>query len=160
MSGNEVVININTVWVLVCTVLVLLMQPGFACLEIGLVRAKNTINVAIKNVADFCIAALLYWAAGYGMMFGATQMGWIGGSQFLFDPTRGPDGAAWMTTFFFFQLAFCGASTTIVSGAVAERMSFRGYFICAGVLSVAIYPLFGHWAWGCLLYTSPSPRDS
>jgi Amt family ammonium transporter len=139
----------NTIWLLVCTVLVLLMQAGFTCLETGLVRAKNTINVAIKNVADFCMASLAFWAVGFGLMFGATAGGLYGTSFFLFDP--GPFTAvdsAWLMAFFFFQLAFCGTATTIVSGAVAERMSFRGYLLTALVLSACIYPVFGHWAWG------------
>ena len=139
----------NTIWLLVCTVLVLLMQAGFACLETGLVRAKNSINVAVKNVADFCVASLAFWAVGFGIMFGATAGGVFGTSFFFFD--TGPfDGtsAAWLMAFFFFQLAFCGTATTIVSGAVAERMSFRGYLITAAVLSACIYPFFGHWAWG------------
>ncbi|MEQ8746140.1 ammonium transporter [Pyruvatibacter sp.] len=139
----------NTIWLLVCTVLVLLMQAGFTCLETGLVRAKNSINVAVKNVADFCVASLAFWAVGFGLMFGATASGVIGTSFFFFDPgnTSGAS-AAWLMAFFFFQLAFCGTATTIVSGAVAERMSFRGYLLTALVLSACIYPVFGHWAWG------------
>ncbi len=139
----------NTIWLLVCTVLVLLMQAGFTCLETGLVRAKNSINVAVKNVADFCVASLAFWAIGFGIMFGVTSGGVFGTSFFFFD--TGPfdgTGSAWLMAFFFFQLAFCGTATTIVSGAVAERMSFRGYLMTAVVLSACIYPVFGHWAWG------------
>jgi len=139
----------NTIWLLICTVLVLLMQAGFTCLETGLVRAKNSINVAVKNVADFCVASLAFWAIGFGIMFGATTGGVLGTSFFFFD--TGPfdgTGAAWLMAFFFFQLAFCGTATTIVSGAVAERMSFRGYLLTAVVLSALVYPVFGHWAWG------------
>ncbi len=139
----------NTIWLLICTVLVLAMQAGFTCLETGLVRAKNSINVAIKNVADFCVASLSFWAFGFALMFGATAGGWIGTSLFLFDPNPfGGMESAWLLAFFFFQLAFCGTATTIVSGAVAERMSFRGYLMTAFVLSALIYPVFGHWAWG------------
>ena len=139
----------NTIWLLVCTVLVLLMQAGFTCLETGLVRAKNSINVAVKNVADFCVASIAFWAIGFGIMFGATSGGLFGTSFFFFD--TGPfdgTGSAWLMAFFFFQLAFCGTATTIVSGAVAERMSFRGYLMTAVVLSACIYPVYGHWAWG------------
>ena len=67
--------SIDTTWVLVCTVLVLLMQAGFTCLESGLVRAKNSINVAVKNVVDFCVSGLGFWAIGFGLMFGASQSG-------------------------------------------------------------------------------------
>jgi len=142
--------HIDILWLLICTVLVLLMQPGFACLEIGLVRAKNTINVAMKNISDFCLAVILFWLAGYGIMFGASEIGLFGTSAFLFDPGAGSKSVPQEIAFFFFQVAFCGAATTIISGAVAERMSFRGYFIIAGLVSLLIYPLFGHWAWGGL----------
>ncbi len=147
---QELATSIDVLWILICTVLVLLMQPGFACLEIGLVRAKNTINVAMKNIADFCLAAMLFWLAGYGLMFGASELGLFGTSRFLFDPAAGPGSPDREIAFFFFQVAFCGAATTIISGAVAERMSFRGYFVVAGLVSLLIYPLFGHWAWGGL----------
>ena len=142
--------SVDTLWVLICTVLVLLMQAGFSCLESGLVRAKNSINVAVKNVIDFCIAGLGFWLLGFGLMFGASQSGWIGMSGFALQDGAA-SGSVWMIVFFFFQLAFCSTSTTIVSGAVAERMSFRGYIITAAILSTLIYPIFGHWAWGGLL---------
>lgn len=144
--------SIDTIWVLICTILVLLMQAGFACLETGLVRAKNSINVAIKNVLDFCVAGIGFWLVGFGLMFGVSYMGILGSSDFAFEgQAGGTGGAAWVMVFFFFQLAFCSTSTTIVSGAVAERMSFRGYVITAAILSMAIYPVFGHWAWGGIL---------
>ena len=145
--------SIDTTWVLVCTVLVLLMQAGFMCLESGLVRAKNSINVAVKNVVDFCVSGLGFWAIGFGLMFGASQSGLIGWSQFaMVGQAGGSDVMPWTMVFFFFQLAFCSTSTTIVSGAVAERMNFRGYIITAAILSTLIYPTFGHWAWGGLLF--------
>jgi len=141
--------SIDTIWVLICTVLVLLMQAGFVCLETGLVRAKNSINVAIKNVLDFCVAGIGFWLVGFGLMFGASYAGLVGTSDFAFEaPAGGTVNTAWIMVFFFFQLAFCSTSTTIVSGAVAERMSFRGYVITAAILSMMIYPVFGHWAWG------------
>ena len=149
---GSVVQSIDTVWVLICTVLVLAMQAGFACFESGLVRAKNSINVAVKNVMDFCVAGVGFWLVGFGMMFGMSAGGYLGTTGFAFDGA--PDGSAataWIMAFFFFQLAFCSTSTTIVSGAVAERMSFRGYAITAAVLSMMIYPVFGHWAWGGVL---------
>ena len=87
-------------WMLTCTALVLLMQARFTCLETGLVRAENSINVAIKNVVDFCIASIIFWAFGFGLMFGATAWGLFGTSQFLFD--GGSNIQMW--TFFLFQL--------------------------------------------------------
>jgi Amt family ammonium transporter len=135
---------IDVLWVLTCTILVFVMQAGFCCLECGLVRAKNSINVAIKNLIDFCIAAGAFWAVGYALMFGQTHGGWVGTTGFLF----GGQTAAWLTAFFFFQLVFCGTATTIVSGAVAERMRFSAYMAVSLIVSALIYPLIGHWAWG------------
>ncbi len=145
--------SIDTIWVLICTILVILMQAGFTCLESGMVRAKNSINVAVKNVMDFCVAGLGFWLVGFGLMFGASAAGFFGLSGFAFQSggANASAGMAWVMVFFFFQLAFCSTATTIVAGAVAERMSFRGYLITAAVLSMAIYPVFGHWAWGGIL---------
>ncbi len=131
-------------WMLTCTALVLLMQAGFTCLETGLVRAKNSINVAIKNVVDFCLASIIFWAFGYGVIYGDSAMGWLGTSQLLFD--AGNNTQMW--TFFLFQLTFCGTATTIISGAVAERMHFSGYLLVSVLISAAIYPVIGHWIWG------------
>ncbi len=130
-------------WMLTCTALVLLMQAGFTCLETGMVRAKNSINVAIKNVVDFCIASIIFWIFGYGLMFGTSAMGWIGTSQFQFN--GGANTQVW--TFFLFQLTFCGTATTIISGAVAERMRFSGYLLISILISAVIYPIMGHWVW-------------
>jgi len=136
---------VDVVWVLLCTILVIVMQPGFACLEAGFVRAKNSINVAIKNLVDFCIASLIFWAFGFGLMFGAPDaLGLVGLSHFALDPAH---ESGWLLTFFFFQLAFCGTATTIVSGAVAERMRFKAYFLTAAAMSGLIYPVVGAWAW-------------
>jgi Amt family ammonium transporter len=139
--------QVDTVWLLVCTILVLLMQAGFACLECGLVRAKNSLHVAAKNLTDLLISSLLFWAIGFAMMFGVSAAGLVGLSDFglsLSDPAT----AASLGAFFFFQLAFCSTATTIVSGATAERISFAGYAVVCVLVSGLIYPLFGHWAWG------------
>ncbi|MBE9129655.1 MULTISPECIES: ammonium transporter [unclassified Coleofasciculus] len=134
---------IDILWLLVCSGLVFLMQPGFMCLESGLTRSKNSINVAIKNLADFGISVALFWAFGYAIMFGVSQLGWIGSTNFLVKIESAPELAA----FFLFQAMFCSTATTIVSGAVAERMKFRAYLFLACLISGLIYPLFGHWAW-------------
>ncbi len=133
----------DLLWMLVCGFLVVLMQAGFTCLESGMVRAKNSINVAIKNLVDFCVSIILYAVFGYALMFGASWNGLIGIDGFFLDNAD----TAWDRTFFFFQAVFCGTATTIVSGAVAERMRFSGYVITAVILSGLIYPLVGHWAW-------------
>lgn len=143
--------NLNVLWVILCAILVSTMQAGFCCLESGLVRAKNSINVAIKNLVDFCIASLLFSLVGFALMFGDSHFGLVGGIT--------PPTSSWQAedyTFFLFQLTFCGTATTIVSGAVAERMSFLGYFITAVILSSVIYPITGHWAWGGVWFGTES----
>jgi len=121
----------------------MLMQAGFCCLESGFARAKNSINVAIKNLFDFCVASIAFWAFGFAIMFGLTWHGLLGTSGFLFDGRH--DARAW--TFFFFQCMFCGTATTIISGAVAERMRFSAYLVTSALVSGCIYPVFAHWAW-------------
>ena len=130
-------------WVLICAGLVFLMQPGFMCLESGLTRSKNNINVAVKNLADFGISVGLFWSFGYALMFGATWKGWIGTSDYFLDVSDNFRLGA----FFLFQAMFCSTTTTIVSGAVAERLKFSAYVIISVITSGLIYPFFGHWVW-------------
>jgi len=130
-------------WVLICAGLVFLMQAGFTCLESGLTRSKNSINVAIKNITDFGISTILFWAFGFGMMFGVSANGWIGSTQFFLSLDEG----SWTSTFFLFEIMFCATAVTIVSGATAERLRFRSYIIISIILSGLIYQIFGHWVW-------------
>ena len=130
-------------WVLICAGLVFLMQAGFTCLESGLTRSKNSINVAIKNITDFGISTILFWAFGFAMMFGESVNGWIGSTQFCLSL----DDGSWTSTFFLFEIMFCATAVTIVSGATAERLRFRSYIIISIILSGMIYPVFGHWVW-------------
>jgi len=134
----------NIAWMLGAAALVMLMQGGFCFLESGLSRAKNSINVAMKNILDFCISAIVFWIVGFGLMFGADWNGLVGTNLFLFEDLDN----GWLCAFLLFQMVFCGTATTIVSGAVAERMRFSGYLVLSAVISAVIYPLFGHWAWG------------
>ena len=136
--------TINLLWLLLCSGLVFLMQAGFMCLESGLTRAKNSINVAVKNIADFGVSVALFWVLGYGIMFGFSQGGWWGTNQFF--PSAQQESAT-AISFFIYQAMFCGTATTIISGAVAERLKFSAYLIIAVIVSGFIYPLFGHWAW-------------
>jgi len=136
--------NLDIAWVLIASALVLLMQAGFLCLEAGATRSKNSINVAIKNLSDFAVATLLFAIFGFSLMFGATRGGWVGPVEFV--GANGELGAREFA-FFVFQMMFCGTATTIVSGAVAERMRFGAYLAVAAVLSGCVYTLFGHWAW-------------
>ncbi len=135
---------INTMWVVVCCVLVFSMQAGFMCLESGLTRSKNSIHIAIKNLCDFGISFLIYWAFGFAFMFGFTKGGWIGFSEFMPEFNTHDMKFA---SFFLFQALFSGTATTIVSGIVAERMSFKSYIIISILMSGLIYSVFGHWAW-------------
>ncbi|MBF2056646.1 MAG: ammonium transporter [Cyanobacterium sp. T60_A2020_053] len=134
---------IDQLWILLCTGLVFLMQGGFMCLESGLTRSKNSINVAVKNLADFGISVILFWGFGFGIMFGISQGGWLGSDSFFFSGTNQPD----LITFFLFQAMFCGTATTIISGALAERVKFLAYIFIVVMVSGLIYPLFGHWVW-------------
>lgn len=135
--------TIDIIWLLLCSGMVFLMQAGFLCLEAGLTRTKNAINVALKNITDFGISSLIYWAGGFALMFGESYAGLVGSSYFF--PSH---FSSWEWSFFVFQLVFCATATTIISGAVAERMYFGSYLIVAVITSCFIYPVFGHWAWG------------
>jgi Amt family ammonium transporter len=134
-------------WLITSALLVFVMQAGFLCLESGRIRSKNSINVAAKNIADFLISISIFWIVGFAFMFGDTANGFIGLSRFFFDETN----SSWNISFFLFQMMFCGTAITIMSGAVAERMTFNGYLIAALILSTLIYPITGHWAWSGLL---------
>ena len=136
---------VDILWVAICTALVLLMQGGFLCLETGLTRNKNNINVALKNLADLGISIVVFWALGFGLMFGDTWNGWLGIADYSADLTQ---KGAWFSVFLIFQAMFCGTTVTIVSGAVAERLRFNGYLVIALLMSGLIYPIFGHWVWG------------
>lgn len=121
------------------------MQAGFLCIEAGLTRAKNSINVAIKNVTDFGITVIVFWAVGFGLMFGKSGFGLIGGSRFFIDFSS---VSLYEASFFIFQMMFCTTAGTIVSGVVAERVRFKSYIISTLIIAVLIYPVTGHWAWG------------
>lgn len=135
--------EINVLWVFACSALVMSMQIGFCMLESGLVRSKNTINVAFKNLLDMCVAALGFWTVSFALMYGSS-CGWIGTSGF-FHSSVGEDLST--TAFFLFQMMFCATAATIVSGAVAERMRFASYLVLTAIVSCIIYPIAGGWAW-------------
>lgn len=144
---QDKVTNLDVFWIIVSSALVFLMQAGFLCLESGLTRRKNSINVAIKNLADFCLTTLVFWVFGFGLMFGTSGAGWFGMDRFATD-FLGQSGFA--GAFFLFQAMFCGAAVTIMSGAVAERLRFSAYLIATLVVSGLVYPVVGHWAWAGL----------
>lgn len=140
---------VNTIWVLIGAALVFFMQAGFSMCEAGFTRAKNTGNILMKNLMDFCIGTPIFWLAGFGLMFGS-------GSSVIgtFDPMiRGdyshilPSGVP-LWVFAIFQTVFCATSATIVSGAMAERTKFSAYCVYSAAISLLIYPISGHWIWG------------
>ena len=141
--------SVNTIWVLLGAALVFFMQAGFSMCEAGFTRAKNTGNILMKNLMDFCIGTPIFWLLGFGIMFGAGSgiFGW-------FDPLiKGdyshilPAGVP-LWAFAIFQTVFCATSATIVSGAMAERTKFSAYCIYSAAISLLIYPISGHWIWG------------
>ena len=133
---------VDTLWVIDCAILVFIMQAGFMCMETGLSRHKNSINVALKNAADFGVSVVIFWLFGFGIMFGQSFNGFFGTDLFLFKT----DKTEYMT-YFVFQAMFVATAATIISGAVAERMKFVGYLIITVLATGLIYPLVGHWAW-------------
>jgi len=140
-------------WTLIAAAMVFFMQAGFACVEAGFTRAKNSINIMMKNLMDFSIGSLAFWAIGFGLMFGVSSSGWLGTSGFFLSDFT-PGGDPWVLAFWMFQAVFCATAATIVSGAMAERTKFSGYLIYSAILSALIYPIFGSWAWGSLFHGS------
>lgn len=141
---TDLALSLDTVWMLLAAMLVFFMQPGFALVEAGFTRTKNTANILMKNLLDFTLGSILFWAVGFGVMFGA---GGFIGMPHLFDisfyqsqlPVEG---------FLIFQTVFCATAATIVSGAMAERTKFSMYLAYTVLISVLIYPVSGHWTWG------------
>jgi Amt family ammonium transporter len=143
--------NLNYVWTLVAACLVFFMQAGFAMVESGFTRAKSAVNIMMKNLMDFSMGSIAFWAIGFGIMFGTSSTGWFGTNGFFLSGWEGPKGDQWVLAFWMFQCVFAATAATIVSGAVAERTKFVGYLIYSIVLCAFIYPVFGSWAWGSLL---------
>ncbi|MHB8967072.1 MAG: ammonium transporter [Thermoleophilia bacterium] len=145
----ELQTNLNIVWTAVAAFLVFFMQAGFAMVESGFTRAKNTINILMKNLMDFSIGSIAFFMVGFGLMFGATN-GFFGTTDFALS---GADWASgdWNFTFLIFQTVFAGTAATIVSGAMAERTRFKSYLVYSVFICAFIYPIFGSWAWGGLL---------
>lgn len=141
-------VSANHIWTMVAAALVAFMQAGFLLLEAGMVRSKNSINVAQKNITDFIFSIICFYLIGFSLMFGVSQGGWFGWDTNLLMFNGIED---WSYTFFVFQAVFVGTAATILSGAVAERMKYSAYIFMAIILSSFIYPIFGHWAWGNLL---------
>src|SRR5690606_17097602 len=149
MSADSLAAAINTVWTMVAAFLVFIMQAGFAMVEAGFTRAKNAGNIVLKNLMDFSVASIAYWAVGFAVMFGASAAGVLGTSGFfLGGGLDHVDPGVPLLAFVMFQTVFAGTAATIVSGAMAERTRFTAYLAFSAILSALIYPIVGHWVWG------------
>lgn len=138
---------LDFIWVLMCGFLVMFMQPGFAMLESGFTRAKNAANIMMKNLMDFSIGALSYWAIGFAIMYGTMEgLNWLMGWSGFFLMGDAYDVVTIQS--WFFQMVFAATAATIVSGCVAERCKFSTYILISIVVTAVIYPLYGHWIWG------------
>ncbi|SFF08537.1 ammonium transporter [Sunxiuqinia elliptica] len=143
---EELAMSINNIWVLVAAFLVMFMQPGFAMVEAGFTRSKNTANILTKNLVDFSVGSIIFWLVGYTIMYGESIGGLIGMPEFFFNDNGIGDYTN--KTDLIFQTMFAATAATIVSGAVAERTKFNAYIIFTVVITLFIYPISGHWKWG------------
>ncbi len=142
----EIIRGLDTFWVLIAAFLVFFMQAGFGMLEAGLIRAKNTCNILMKNFLDFCMASLGFFIFGYAIMYGVSN-GIFGASGWLLIGAKSGANIP-LYAFWLFQAVFCGAAATIVAGGMAERMKFPAYLIYSFLISAFVYPAVGHWIWG------------
>ena len=144
----------NSLFVLLASVLVFMMQMGFACCESGFSRAKNACNIWLKNFCDFCVGAFVYYLIGFGIMYGDDFHGLFGTTGFInplaqnLNVWKGLGGSLSPQIYLLFQTMFCATAATIISGAVAERFKFSSYLIVSTIMSGIIYPVIGHWVWG------------
>lgn len=145
VAAEEIVTKtaVDTVWVAIAAALVFFMQAGFALLESGMSRAKNTVNVIMKNYADVCVGTLVFCLVGFGLMFGANPTGFWGTDHFWLNPEE-----EWDWALVLFQAMFAATAATIASGAMAERTRFNSYLIAACLIMGLLYPIFGSWVWG------------
>ncbi|MFA6941319.1 MAG: ammonium transporter [Clostridiaceae bacterium] len=142
-------IAIDTMWVLIAAALVFFMQAGFALVETGFTRAKNSSNIIMKNLMDFCIGSIVFWMTGFTIMFGKDAFGLLGTGKFFgFGNFDFLGLSIPIDAFLIFQTVFCATAATIVSGAMAERTKFKAYVVYSLFISALIYPVSGHWIWG------------
>ncbi|MFE7063431.1 ammonium transporter [Sutcliffiella sp. NPDC057660] len=135
-------ISMDMVWIMIGALLVFFMHAGFAMVESGFTRSKNSLNILMKNFLTISIGSILYLAVGYAFMFGSSAEGFIGTEGFFLSGREGDIG------FFVFQAMFAATCATIISGAVAERMKLSSYILITVVMTALIYPVVGHWVWG------------
>jgi Amt family ammonium transporter len=138
--------SVDVIWTLVGAALVFFMQAGFALCEAGMTRAKNTGNIIMKNLMDFCIGTPAYWFIGFGIMFGSSAP--IIGKLDPFIRGTYDFGTLPTLCYVIFQTVFCATAATIVSGSMAERTNFKAYCFYSALISLFVYPISGHWIWG------------
>jgi Amt family ammonium transporter len=162
-TGAEIKVMLDTVWVMITGFMVFFMNLGFACVESGMCRHKNAVNILSKNFIVFAVTTIGFWVLGWGLMFGdgspyvGNQGLWLLGGEDN-SPATGDaysgvySSIAWtgipLGAKFFFQLVFAGTAATIVSGAVAERIKYLSFIVFSFIMAIAIYPIVGHWIWG------------
>lgn len=146
-SAADIAMGLDTVWVLITAALVFFMQAGFALVEAGFTRSKNTVNILYKNLMDFAVGSIVYWAVGFSLMFGADVAGGFSGAPSLFNYDIWKGGIP-EEAFLIFQTVFAATAATIVSGAMAERTEFKSYLVYSFIISLVVYPISGHWTWG------------
>jgi Amt family ammonium transporter len=148
---DPIQVNLDNVWILVCAVLVIFMQAGFALVEAGLTRAKSVANIMMKNLIDFCAGAVAFLAVGFAIAYGGSTDGFgafFGADGFFLGDGAVTYGTLTVPVFFMFQVAFAATAATIVSGAMAERTKFKAYLVYSFVISLVIYPVVVRWQWG------------
>ncbi|MEZ5174872.1 MAG: ammonium transporter [Acidimicrobiia bacterium] len=142
LSLSEVAGAVNSVWLIVAAILVMFMQAGFALVEAGFTRAKNAANIIMKNVMDFSVGGIVYWAFGFALAYGGSTLGgFVSYGEFFFDDNA--RAGEW-----FFQVVFAATAATIISGAVAGRVKFSSYLMYTPFITGLIYPIVTHWVWG------------
>jgi len=139
--------GLNTFWVLLAAFLVFFMQAGFGMVEAGLIRAKNAVNILMKNLLDYCFATLGFYIFGYALMYGGSGP-FVGNSGWFLVGAESPVKGLPFHAFWLFQAVFAGAAATIVAGGMAERMKFGAYLAYSFLISAFVYPVVGHWVWG------------
>ena len=139
-------VSVDVMWTLLGAAMVFFMQAGFSLCEAGLTRAKNTGNILMKNLMDFCIGTPAYWLVGFGMMFGGS--GALIGEWDPFILGNYDFGSIPKWCYVIFQTVFCATAATIVSGSMAERTKFSSYCVYSALISLVVYPVSGHWIWG------------
>lgn len=136
-------------WALASTLGMFTMQTGLALMEVGIVGSKNRVNVMMKNIVDMCVGGFVFWAVGFGLMYGRGEYsnGFFGAGDFFVDPKVTDPLMAPILTWYFYQMTFCTTASSIVSGAIAERCKFNAYMLISLLMTV-LYAVGGGWLWG------------